>query len=94
MHTAKIAALAVAGLAATAPATAATPSETSTPSHHLSRVWGCPDTSILLIDGEIGLGDDAYWILDGPPYHLGTIVTVCNKTRCGKARILGCVPLA
>ena len=94
MHTAKIAVLAVVGLAATAPTTAATPLDTSTPSDRLSRVWGCPDTSILLIDGEIGLRNDAYWMLDGPPYHLGTIVTVCNKTRCGKARIVGCVPLA
>ena len=75
-------------------AATATPSESSVAPDLLSRVWGCPDGSIPLIDGQIGLGDGTYRIIDGPPYYPGKVVTVCDKARCGKARVLGCVPLA
>lgn len=91
----KSALLALACFVAMVPAAAtATPSDSVASPDSLSRVWGCPDGSIPLIDGQIGLGDGAYRIVDGPPYYPGKVVTVCSKTRCGKARILGCVPLA
>lgn len=95
MFNVKSALLALASFVAMVPAAAtATPSDSVVSPDSLSRVWGCPDGFISLIDGEIGLRDDAHWIVDDSPYHLGKVVTVCSKTRCGKARILGCVPLA